>query len=120
MPYKDIRDTEVTISQDPGANPSFTFPDFQVPNVALVERPVLSFRVTPNTTSQVQLQMTLNKTVIVDVVFSTNVGRVWQEIAEANILLAPPSNNTLIASVVGSPANSGDITIADVVMTYNV
>jgi hypothetical protein len=112
MPYIDIQDGSTTLSD---SNPSHQFSLFEVPNVDLGERPVLTFRVNPNPDPTVTLQMTLNGDLIVNQVFDSSQHRAWQEIVEATALVAPPADNILIAERIGG---TGEVSVSDVVLTY--
>lgn len=112
MPYIDIQDSSTTLN---ALNPSHQFSLFEVPNVDLGERPVLTFRVNPSPSPTVRLQMTLNGDVIVDQTFDSGQARAWQEIVEDTALVAPPADNILIAERIGA---NGEVTVSDVVLTY--
>lgn len=114
MPYIDIQDSSTTLT---ASNPAAQLANFQVPNADLGERPVLTFRVNPNPDPDVRLAMTLNGSLIVDQIFDSSQHRGWQEIVEANVLVAAPANNVLIAEKTSA---NGEVSYSDVVLTYKV
>src|SRR5687767_841755 len=107
MPYIDIQDGSTTLND---LNPSHQFSLFEVPNVDLGERPVLTFRVNPSPDPTVTLQITLNGDLIVDQMFDSGQHRAWQEIVEATALVAPPADNVMIAERIGG---NGEVSISD-------
>lgn len=86
---------------------------FDAPGVDAVNRPFLSYRVTP-VDAPVQLQIDLNTTRIVDETFNSGVSRSLNEIFDTGILQA--QGNDLIVSRAG---NSGSFDFSDLIMVYS-
>jgi hypothetical protein len=117
--YAAIADGSTTLDNGPGGGKDHTF-SFKAPGADSQERAILSFVVNPTpdgSDGDVNLEMSINGTVVSDVRFTSVQGRPWQEIVEVGVL--KDGDNKLTAKLTDTD-KAGSVELKDVYVLYKL
>lgn len=111
-----VQDGTTSLTRQAGGDSDKTFAAFSLAAADLGFRPTLFFRASPDvSTGSVELELSLNGSVVLTQNFGTDVGRTYHEIVDAGIITA--ANNVLTATAV---SGLGTIDLSDIVLMYRV